>query len=66
MLFLKKLFLHGPIEYGEVLNRSIWPIDGILTDTTTPSQRWPGSNGNEGLVHTPWRRRIGNMEWDAI
>ena len=29
-------------------NRSIWPITG----TTTMGQSGPGSNGNEGVLHT--------------
>ena len=36
-----------PIEYKPFLNRSIWPIDGTLTGTTTPDQSQPGSNDNE-------------------
>ena len=30
---------------------SIWTIDRILSGATTPSQSWPGSDGNEGLLH---------------
>ena len=29
---------------------SIWPIDGTLSSTTTPSQSEPESNGNEGVI----------------
>ena len=29
----------------------IWPIDGILTSTTTPGQSGCGSNRNEGVLH---------------
>ena len=36
-----------PIKYEYFLNRSIWPMDGTLTRTTTPDQSGPGSNGNE-------------------
>ena len=35
------------------MNKSIWPIDGTLTDTTTPDQSGPGRNGNKGVFHTP-------------
>ena len=35
------------------LNNSIWSIDGILTDTTTPDQSGAGSNDNEGILHIP-------------
>ena len=30
---------------------SISPIDRTLSGTTTPGQRGPGSNGNEGVLH---------------
>ena len=29
---------------------SIWSIDRILSDATTPGQSGPGSNGNEGVL----------------
>ena len=32
-----------------LLNRSIWPIDGTLTGTTTSGQSGPGGNGNERI-----------------
>ena len=35
------------------LNSSIWPIDGVLTGTTTSYQSGPGSNGIEELFHIP-------------
>ena len=35
------------------LNSSVWPIDGTLTGTITPSQSGPGSNGNEELLRIP-------------
>ena len=35
------------------LQRSIWSIHGFLTSTTPLSQSEPGSNGNEGVLHTP-------------
>ena len=35
------------------LNRSFWSIDGTVTGTTTSGQRGPGSNSNEGVLHTP-------------
>ena len=31
-------------------NRSIWPIDGTLTGTTTLGQSGSGSNGNERVL----------------
>ena len=36
-----------------ILNRSLWSIDVTLICTTIPGQSWPGSNGNEGVRHTP-------------
>ena len=33
------------------LNSSIWPIDWILTSTTTPGQSEPESTGNEEVFH---------------
>ena len=29
---------------------SIWPIDEVLTGTTTPGQSGPGSNWTEGVL----------------
>ena len=34
-----------------MVNRSIWPIDGILTGTTCLNQSVSGSNGNEGVIY---------------
>ena len=36
-----------------ILNRFIWPIDGALTNATTPGQSESGSNGNEEVLYTP-------------
>ena len=33
-----------------ISNRSIWPRDGTLTGTTTPSQRDPGNYGNKRVI----------------
>ena len=40
-------------KYKKWLNFSIWPIDGILTDTNTPGQSGPWSNYNERVLHIP-------------
>ena len=40
------------------LNSSIWAIDEILTSATTPGQSWPGSNGNEKVLHIPQTPRL--------
>ena len=37
---------------------SILPIDRTLSDTTTPSQSEPGSDGNEGVHHISQRFSI--------
>ena len=50
--FLKVFFSYIPIKYEWFFNRSIWSIDGILTDTITPGQRGPGNNGRERVFHT--------------
>ena len=34
-------------------NSSIWPIDRTLSGATTLDQCWPGSNGNERVLHIP-------------
>ena len=36
-----------------------WPINGTLTDTTTPGQSGLESNSNEGVLHIPQSFRIG-------
>ena len=50
----------------QFLKRSIWAIDWDLTDTTTFTQSGPGSNGNEGLLHTPHSFRTGVLPLDAF
>ena len=39
------------------LNIFISPIGGTLTDTTTPGQSRPGSNGKEEVLHIPQSSR---------
>ena len=46
--------------------RSIWPIDGILTVNTTPAQSGHGSNGNEGMFFTFQTSRTGISPSDAV
>ena len=46
-------------KFSKWLNRSIWPINGTLTDTTTPSLSKPGCTGNEGALHIPQSSRTG-------
>ena len=45
---------------------SIWPIDGTLIDTTTPSQSGPGSNSDKGELHIHKSYRIGSLPSDAV
>ena len=52
-------FAHSPIKYDKFLNRSIWPIDNTQTGTTNSGQKRCGSNGNEGVLHTPQICRTG-------
>ena len=37
---------------NEILNRSIWSIDGTLTGTITLGQNGPKSNGNNEVLHS--------------
>ena len=37
---------------NKLRNRSIWSIDEILLGTDNISPSGPGSNGNEGVLHT--------------
>ena len=48
-LYLLLLFM----EYKKILNRSIWPINGALTDPILSGQSGPGSNDNEGVSMLP-------------
>ena len=41
-------------------------MDGTLTGTTTPGQGVPGSNGNEGVLHTTQISRISASRSDAV
>ena len=45
---------------------TIWPIDGTLTDTTTPSQSWPKSKDNEKLHHIPQHSRTEAAPSDPV
>ena len=55
-----------PIEYELFLNKSIQPIDGTLTDTSTPDQNGPGNNGNEEVLHITQVSRTGASSSDAV
>ena len=37
-----------------------------LTDTTTPGQIKPGTNGNEAVLHTPKRSKTGALPLGAV
>ena len=49
-----------------ILNKSIGPIDKTLKSTTTMGQSGPGSNGNEGVIHTCQISRTGSSPSDAV
>ena len=38
-------------KYSELLDSSIWTIDGTQTGTINPRQSGPGSNVNEKVLH---------------
>ena len=44
----------------------VWPIDGILTATTTPSKSGLGSNGNERVLHILESSRTGASPSDDL
>ena len=46
VVIFKSFFLHTTPYDMNILKKSIWPIDGTLTGTNTPSQSGHGSNGN--------------------
>ena len=54
------------IKYEWFLNRSIWSLNGTLSDMTPLGQSGPGSNGNEGIFHTPQISRTGASAPDAV
>ena len=41
-------------------------MPGTLTGTTTLSQSGPGSNGNEGVLHSPQSTRTGASAQDVV
>ena len=53
-------------EFRKLLHISIWLIDGTLTDSTTPGQREPGSNDNEGIRHSFQSSRTGASQTDEV
>ena len=55
-----------PSNTKEFLNRSIWYIDETLTGTTTQGRNETGSNGNEGVPHTPPISRTGASPSDTV
>ena len=66
LLFLIRIFAHGPIEYKWFLNSFLWLINGNLKWTTTPGQSGPGSKGNERVPHTPKISRTGASSSEAV
>ena len=45
---------------------STWPIDGSQIGTTIPGQRWPGSNGSEGVFHISQSSGTGASPSDGL
>ena len=49
-----KTVLFQVIQFSiSTLFSSIWPIDRTLSGATTPGQRGPRSDGNEGILRIP-------------
>ena len=61
--FSNILFTHCSTEFS---SRSLWPLDGTLKGTITPGQSGPGSNSNEGVLHTTKNSRAEASQPDAI
>ena len=66
-IFLSNLILiiyfhTDEFKYGKWLNISIWPLDRILTGSTTLGQSRPGSNGNEGVLYIP---QSSSISWSS-
>ena len=52
---------------NSTLFSSIWPIDMALSDTTTPDQSGPGSDGNEEVPCFPQSSNItGTLPSDCL
>ena len=45
---------------------SIWPIDRIQSDATTPCKSGPGCNGNEGVFHISQIFKAGTTPSDGL
>ena len=43
------------------LDNFIWPINETITDSTTPVQSQPESNGNEKILHIPQSSSIEDL-----
>ena len=48
------------------MNSSIWPVDGTVTDTTTPDQNGVRSNENEGVLYIPQSPKNGASPSDGL
>ena len=62
MVIWYQVFLSNTNNFA---NRSIWPIDGTLTNTITSGQSEPGSNGKYGVFITCYSSRIGALPPDV-
>ena len=52
------------IEYKELFFKK--PIDETVTDTNTPSQSEPESNGKEGVLHSSQSPKTGALPSDRV
>ena len=47
-------------------NRSLWPIDGTLTGTSTPGQSESGNNDNDGVFQIHQSSQTGASASDTV
>ena len=47
-------------------NISIWPLDRTLSSASTLFQSWPGSNGNDRVLHIPQISKAGDSPADCF
>ena len=54
------------IQIRIIFKQINWPVNGTITDTTTPSQSGPGSNGNKEDLHTLQISRTGASPCNVV
>ena len=60
------MYISAWISRWQYNKDTIWPIDKILTGTTSLGQSEPVSNGNEEVLHIPQRSRTGVKLSDGL